>query len=228
MRLSIIVPVLNETQVIESFLQQFEDARRAGHELIVVDGGSDDDTLERAKADCDLALVSERGRARQLQAGVDAASGDGFWLVHADTLLRPDLFRSVVRALERLPNGWGRFDVRLSGSHWMLRIVERMMNLRSRLTGIATGDQAIFVARDALERVGGVPMQPLLEDVELCKRLKRRARPICLRERIVTSSRRWERDGIWRTVALMWWLRLRYFLGAEPKRLHALYYGPAS
>ena len=224
MRLSIVVPVLNEATTIEAFLQQFEAARREGHELIVVDGGSEDLTCERARPRCDLLLESERGRALQLQTGVDAASGDVLWFVHADTLLRPGVFRRVARLMDAGNGTWGRFNVRLSGRQWMLRVVERMINLRSRVSGIATGDQAIFVHRGALEAVGGVPRQALLEDVELCKRLKRHVGPICLREKLTTSSRRWEIRGIWCTILLMWELRLRYFLGADPDALHARYY----
>ena len=160
-----------------------------------------------------------------MQIGVNAASGDALWLVHADTRLRPGTFRSVVRALGDGRSTWGRFNVRLSGSRWMFRVIERMINLRSCLSAIATGDQALFVERNALDRVGGIPQQALLEDVELCKRLKREVRPICLAEKLTTSSRRWEKRGVWRTIVLMWELRLRYYLGADPEGLHARYYG---
>jgi rSAM/selenodomain-associated transferase 2 len=223
-RLSIIVPVLDEAAGIADTLRQFDAARSAGHELVVVDGGSRDETVERARPWCDVLTSSERGRARQLAQGVRVASGDIFWFVHADTGLAPSLFKSVTSAVER-GHAWGRFDVRLSGSHPMFRVIERMINLRSRLTKIATGDQGIFVTRRTLESVGGIPLQDLLEDVELCRRLKRYADSACLREKITTSSRRWESHGIWRTIVLMWWLRWRYFLGADPVRLHERYYG---
>ncbi len=225
MRLSIVVPVLNEAEGIEGFLHQFDAARRDGHEVIVVDGGSDDETVLRARPWCDVLLASAPGRAQQMQIGVNAASGDALWFVHADTLLRPGTFRSVVAALGRERRTWGRFNVRLSGRHWMFRVIERMINLRSQLSGIATGDQAMFVVRSALTRVGGIPAQALLEDVELSKRLKREGRPICLTEKLTTSSRRWETHGIWRTIVLMWELRFRYFLGADPERLRGQYYG---
>lgn len=225
MRLSIVVPVLNEAEGIEGFLHQFDAARRDGHEVIVVDGGSDDETVLRARPWCDVLLASAPGRAQQMQIGVNAASGDALWFVHADTLLRPGTFRSVVAALGRERRTWGRFNVRLSGRHWMFRVIERMINLRSRLSGIATGDQAMFVVRSALARVGGIPAQALLEDVELSKRLKREGRAICLTEKLTTSSRRWETHGIWRTIVLMWGLRFRYFLGADPERLRGQYYG---
>ncbi len=225
MRLSIVVPVLNEAEGIEGFLHQFDAARRDGHEVIVVDGGSDDETVLRARPWCDVLLASAPGRAQQMQIGVNAASGDALWFVHADTLLRPGTFRSVVAALGREGRTWGRFNVRLSGRHWMFRVIERMINLRSQLSGIATGDQAMFVVRSALTRVGGIPAQALLEDVELSKRLKREGRPICLTEKLTTSSRRWETHGIWRTIVLMWELRFRYFLGADPERLRGQYYG---
>ena len=224
MRLSIVVPVLNEAQGIERFLHQFDAARREGHELIVVDGGSDDETVQRARPWCDVLLTSPSGRAQQMQIGVNAASGDALWLVHADTLLRPGAFRSVVGALGGV-RAWGRFNVRLSGGRWMFRVIERMINLRSRLSAIATGDQAMFVERSALDRIGGIPQQALLEDVELCRRLKREGRPICLTEKLTTSSRRWESRGVWRTVVLMWGLRWRYYFGADPERLHRQYYG---
>ena len=224
MRLSIVVPVLNEAQGIERFLHQFEAARREGHELIVVDGCSDDETVRLARPLCDVLLTSPPGRAQQMQTGVNAASGDALWLVHADTRLRPGTFRSVVRALGDGRSTWGRFNVRLSGSRWMFRVIERMINLRSCLSAIATGDQALFVERNALDRVGGIPQQALLEDVELCKRLKREVRPICLADKLTTSSRRWERAGIVRTVLLMWGLRLAYFCGMRPERLHKSYH----
>jgi rSAM/selenodomain-associated transferase 2 len=167
----------------------------------------------------DQVIASPRGRAVQQNAGAAAATGDVLLFLHADTLLPPDADRLVLDGLRTTGRGWGRFDVRLSGAAPLLRVVERMINLRSRVTGIATGDQAIFVRGDWFRRAGGFPPVPLMEDVALSTELKRLGPPLGLRERVTTSSRRWEERGIARTVLLMWRLRLAYALGADPARL---------
>ncbi|MEI2783937.1 MAG: TIGR04283 family arsenosugar biosynthesis glycosyltransferase [Candidatus Competibacter sp.] len=159
-----------------------------------------------------------------MNAGARQANGDILWFLHADSLPPPDALSLIRAALAGRERGWGRFDVRLSGRRPSLRMVEFSMNLRSRLTGIATGDQGIFVRRDLFERIGGYPPIALMEDIALSRTLKRYGRPVCLRQRVLTSSRRWERDGIARTVLLMWRLRLAYFLGADPDRLARIYY----
>lgn len=222
--LSIIVPVLNEAAVIEPVLRALQALRRQGHELVVADGGSVDATAELALPWADQVIAAPRGRARQMNAGAAVSRGEWLWFVHVDSVVAPAIVEQLLEAT-RGPVTWGRFDVRLSGTARALRLVERLMNHRSRLTGIATGDQAIFVRRRVFEAVGGFSEIPLMEDIALSRRLKAFDRPVCLPGPLVTSSRRWEQNGIWRTIFLMWRLRLAYFLGADPQRLHARYYG---
>jgi rSAM/selenodomain-associated transferase 2 len=224
-RLSIIVPALDEAAGIGAALAALAPLRAAGHEVIVVDGGSRDRTVALARSFADRVLVAPRGRASQMNAGADAAAGDVLLFLHADTRLPAGADRAVLDGLAASRAGWGRFDVRIDGRHRLLALVAWLMNRRSRLTGIATGDQAMFATRAAFAAAGGFPAQPLMEDVELSARLKRASPPLCLRERVVTSGRRWESRGVVRTVCLMWWLRLRYFLGASPERLRRIYYG---
>ena len=222
MRLSIVIPVLNEAAGIDAMLLRLADLRRDGAEVVVVDGGSDDDTAARAAAHADMVLPSARGRALQMHAGALAASGDALLFLHADTMLPPDAGRLIASALRH--HAWGRFDVALDGARPVYRLIAAMMNLRSRSTSIATGDQAIFMRCDFYFAAGGYPPLALMEDIAFCKRARRLARPACLRERVLTSARRWEKHGVWRTIFLMWQLRLAYFLGADPDAL-ALRYG---
>jgi rSAM/selenodomain-associated transferase 2 len=224
--LSVVIPCLNEAAIAELRLGALQSLRRVGHELILVDGGSTDGTPIIARPMVDRLLASPPGRARQMNLGARTARGEVLWFLHLDSELPPDAARAALQAATHGP-GWGRFDVRLGGSLPMLRVVERAMSLRSRLTGIATGDQGVFVRRDLFAAVGGFPEIPLMEDIALSARLKRLARPACLRERIITSSRRWERDGVWRTILLMWTLRAAYRLGADPSRLARIYYPEA-
>lgn len=223
MRLSIIVPVLDEAAQIAVTLESLQSLRAQGHTILVVDGGSDDGTPDRAAPLCDQIVNAPRSRARQMNAGARAARGDVLWFLHADTRASASAIEALLTALAQPHCQWGRFDVRLSGPHPLLRVVEALMNLRSRLTGIATGDQGLFVRRELFERIGGFPDIPLMEDIALSRRLKRAAAPVCLRERLVTSSRRWERNGIVRTILLMWRLRFAYWLGVSPERLAAQY-----
>lgn len=220
-RLSIIIPALEEAECLATTLPALARLRRAGHEVVVVDGGSHDGTCRRARPLADRVLVSGRGRARQMNAGAAAASGDVLLFLHADSLLPGDAESAVARALET--SCWGRFDVRLWGRGWSFRVIESLMNLRSRITGIATGDQAMFVHREAFWRVGGFPDIPLMEDVAMSRRLKAIERPACLRQRVVTSARRWRANGVGRTVLLMWRLRLAFALGADPHGLARRY-----
>lgn len=215
------VPVLDEAAGLGAALAPLAALRRHGHEVLVVDGGSRDASPRIARQHADRVLHAARGRAVQMNAGACAARGAALLFLHADTRLPEGADRRVLEALAR--HGWGRFDVSLSGVHPALRVIEAAINLRSRLTGIATGDQAIFCRRTLFERVGGFPPIALMEDVALSAALRRHGRPACLDERVVTSSRRWERDGIARTVALMWGLRLAYRLGAEPSALARRY-----
>jgi len=222
-KISIVIPVLNESALIAQTLSALQPWRAVGHELIVVDGGSDDATLALSEPSVDRIIRSSRGRSRQMNAGARVARGGVLLFLHADTFLPEGADRLIIDGLSRPRTSWGRFDVRLSGRHFLLRITEWLMNWRSRLTGIATGDQGIFVQRRLFEAVGGFPEIELMEDIALSKTLKRRGRPLCLRHRILTSSRRWERKGILRTILLMWSLRLAYFFGASPGWLARFY-----
>lgn len=221
--LSIIIPCLNEAEGIAGTLQSLAPLRARGNEVILVDGGSDDNTLAIARPLTDKVISSERGRARQMNAGAQQARSDILLFLHADCRLPDSADVAIVDGLNRARTTWGRFDVTLTGRHPLLRLIGAMMNLRSRLTGIATGDQGIFVTRSLFEAVGGFPGIALMEDIALSKRLKAFARPLCLRHRITVSGRRWEKHGVLRTMLLMWRLRAQYFFGADPDRL-ALHY----
>jgi len=222
-RLSIIVPTLDEAPGIADCLGRLAPFRARGAEVIVADGGSADGTAALASPFADRVLVAPRGRAAQMNAGAAAATGDTLLFLHADTRLPEGADRHVLEGLAATGRGWGRFDVAIDGRGSMLRVVAALMNARSRLTAIATGDQAIFVRRAAFEAAGGFPAIPLMEDIALTKSLKRLGPPLCLRERAVTSARRWERHGTLATIVLMWRLRLAYFLGADPARLAKRY-----
>lgn len=239
--LSIIVPALNEAAVIEAVLGPLQAWRAAGVEVLVVDGGSSDATVALALPLADRVIKAERGRARQMNAGAVAASGAALLFLHADTMLpegAPGAVLAAICAQECLPptvsgqapggpfdsmRVWGRFDVRIAGQSRMLPVVAWCMNLRSRLSGIATGDQAIFMLRAAYDAVGGFPDQPLMEDIEICRRLKRLGPPVCLNLQVQTSGRRWETRGVWRTIFLMWRLRLAYFFGVSVEYLARAY-----
>lgn len=219
--ISIIIPALNEARHIRETLLRLQPLRERGHEVIVVDGGSDDATPALAAPLADAVLASAPGRAVQMARGAERAGGATLWFLHADTLVPPKADKDILEGLQRHP--WGRFDVALSGHHPMLRMVERLINLRSRLSGIATGDQGIFLRTGLYREIGGMPQQPLMEDVELSRRLRRHGRPACLKQTLQTSSRRWEEHGILRTIVLMWGLRAAYALGVPATRLAGLY-----
>ena len=220
MSLSIIIPMLNESAALPRALNELR--QYAGiAEVILVDGGSQDDSVALAQRAGVKVISSAPGRARQMNAGAAAASGDELLFLHADTRLPIQADRLINAALTR--HHWGRFDVTINGHHPMLAVIAFMMNRRSRFTGIATGDQAIFVRRSTFETVGGFPEQPLMEDIELSKQLKRLGSPACLPQKVVTSGRRWEQRGLWRTILLMWRLRFAYWRGASPEQLARAY-----
>jgi rSAM/selenodomain-associated transferase 2 len=232
--LSIVVPAWREAAGIAAALQALAPLRERGAEVIVVDGGSDDGTAALAAPWADRVLVAVRGRARQMNAGAAVAGGDVLLFLHADTRLPAGADRLIAAALgaaARQGHGaargpsprWGRFDVCIDGRARVLRLVATLMNWRSRLTGIATGDQAIFVERRLFEQIGGYADQPLMEDIELSRRLRAHGAPACLRARVVTSGRRWEQRGPWRTIFLMWRLRWRYWRGESPQALAEAY-----
>lgn len=202
--------------------------RGARVQIIVVDGGSTDATASLARPRCDRLVQSREERAAQMNAGVHYASADIFWFLHADWRRPKHADELIGDALARSGRNWGLFHLRLSGSDPMLRIVEPLMNWRSHLTGIACGDQGMFVTRDLFERIGGFPGIALMEDIAISGKLKAAGRPVCVSQKLITSSRRWENNGTLRTIFLMWKLRLLYFLGVEPDRLARMYYGRGS
>jgi len=215
--LSIVIPTLNEAGTIRAALEPLQALRERGAEVIVVDGGSADETCGLAAALADRVVPAARGRARQMNAGAAIARGDVLLFLHADTMLPADADRLVAG------HDWGRFDVSIRSRLPFLRVVADMMSLRSRLTGIATGDQAIFADAGFFRRAGGFPDIALMEDIAFSARAKRLAPPACLRARVTTSGRRWEKHGVLRTVLLMWRLRLAYFMGADPDELASRY-----
>jgi rSAM/selenodomain-associated transferase 2 len=216
------MPVLDESAGIAATLAALAPLRLRGHEVIVADGGSSDGTPALCAGATDAVIDAPRGRARQMNAGAARARGEVLLFLHADTQLPPQADAHVLAAVAS-GAAWGRFDVRIDGRSALLPVVAALMNRRSRWSGIATGDQAIFMRRDVFEALGGFPDQPLMEDVELSRRLRRIGRPACLRERVVTSGRRWDRHGVLRTVLLMWRLRWRYWRGTPAAVLAEAY-----
>ncbi len=225
MKLSIIIPVLNEAIYLSNPSERLTALTNNGHEIIVVDGGSDDATVELSHRFAHRVLSAPRSRALQMNAGALQARGDVLVFLHADTVLPDNADHLINSALSNEKRLWGCFDVKLSGSHLFLRIVETSMNLRSRMTGVVTGDKTLFVRRDVFKVVGGFPDIPIMEDIAISKQLKALVRPIHIGTPVITSSRRWERKGILRTVTKMWGLRFAYFLGVSPNTLVKLYYG---
>ena len=223
MKLSIIMPVYNEAENIIASLRRLHDYRFMGHEVIVVDGGSRDNSFDCAVGLVDKLLMSKPGRATQMNIGAEQATGDVLVFLHADTHLPEGANSLIVNALAQ-NHQWGRFNVRLSGQHILFRVIETMMNWRSSVTGIATGDQAIFVRREAFEQAGAYPEIKLMEDIELSKKLKKSGKPACIKQPVTTSSRKWEQNGVLKTVLLMWQLRLLHFLGVSPDKLFSRYY----
>ncbi|MDA8255287.1 MAG: TIGR04283 family arsenosugar biosynthesis glycosyltransferase [Betaproteobacteria bacterium] len=222
-KLSLIVPTLNEEANIGAALEAAQPLRRRGVEILVVDGGSADRTTAIAASLSDAVIMAPRGRAAQMNAGAARARGDMLLFLHADTRLPPDADRLILEGLAASGRLWGRFDVAIASPHPLLRLTASLMNRRSRLTGIATGDQAIFVRRSAFHACGEYPNLPLMEDIAISSALKRLGRPLCLSQRVLTSARRWEKHGVVRTLFLMWRLRLAYFLGADPACLAERY-----
>lgn len=219
---SIIIPVWRESATIAATLDALGPWRSAGHEVVVVDGGSDDGTREKAAPRCDRVVVAPRGRACQMNAGAARCRGDILLFLHADTCL-PDEAPRLLTEFYTSGRHWGRFNVRLSGGRPLFRVIAWFMNQRSRLTGVATGDQAMFVRRSTFDALGGFANLPLMEDVELSRRLKLVSQPYCITEPVVTDSRRWQTHGAWRTIWLMWRLRWRYWRGESAESLAKVY-----
>jgi rSAM/selenodomain-associated transferase 2 len=222
-RLSIIIPVLDEAAEIAEALAALAPLRERGAEIIVVDGGSRDGTLEAARPLADVVITAPRGRGSQMNAGAAAAHGGMLLFLHADTRLPAGADRHVIDVLGRARRAWGRFDVTIAGRSPLLAIVAAMMNWRSRITGIATGDQAMFMTLAAFAQAGGFPDIALMEDIVMSRRLKAITPPASLAARVTTSGRRWDRDGVLRTIFMMWRLRLAFFLGVEPAHLARQY-----
>lgn len=218
---SIIIPILNESsqlgQTLEKLFQSFKGD--PGIEVILGDGGSDDNSLEIAKCYPCRIIISKPGRARQMNAASRAARGDWLLFLHADSLLPEDWPKQLQQSEK-----WGFFPIKLNGGHWLLRVIERSMNLRSRLSKVATGDQALYFRKSFFNQLGGFPDIPIMEDVAISKYARRKSTPRVANCPVMTSSRRWRRNGFVKTVFLMWSLRLAYFMGVDPDRLHRIYY----
>ncbi len=221
MRITVVIPVLNEEKTIATTLAALMTS--TPDEVIVVGGGSKDRTRAIIEQTSALLLSSPRGRARQMNRGAKEANGDVILFLHADTLLPPSAVEDIRAALSDPECTGGRFDVELEGDHWALKWIGAMISLRSRLTKVATGDQAIFVRRKVFEELGGFPDIPLMEDIAFCQMLRKNGRLACLKSRVVTSARRWETDGVWRTILKMWTLKLLFLAGISPFRLKQFY-----
>lgn len=221
MRISVIIPILNEAKNIMATLQAL--LPLGPSELFIVDGGSSDGTRAICRQFGVEVLTAPRGRAAQMNYGARRATGDVLLFLHADTRLPPTAFNDIRDALSDPRFVGGRFDIQLDGDHWMLRVIGAMISLRSRLSKVGTGDQGIFVRREVFQRMGGFPEIPLMEDIALCRALKRLGAVACLRSKVITSARRWESDGVWRTIIRMWALRLLYLAGVSPVRLKKFY-----
>jgi len=219
MTFAIIMPVLNEAPIIHDALMRLQSLREAGARIVLADGGSTDDTGAIAAPLADAIIAAPRGRGAQMNAGAGAMDADVYVFLHADGALPEGALEAIKSGLAQTGRQWGRFDVRMARAHPLLSLVAALMNARSRLTGMATGDQAIFVTRHALAESGGFADIALMEDIAFCRTLRTFGPPLCLREKVTISPRRWEKHGILRTILMMWRLRLRYFFGADPADL---------
>ncbi len=227
MRLSIVIPALNESDNIVATLTPLQMMRARGVEVILADGGSIDATTQLAAPLVDRVVKTMKGRALQMNAGAATAAGNVLLFLHADSMLPIGADQLILNGLYSGAGSraWGRFDVSIEGGHFFLPVVAWFMNIRSRLTGVATGDQGLFMTADEFSRAGGFAKIPLMEDLAMCAALSKGGPPLCLRQKVITSGRRWEKHGVWRTILLMWRLRLAYFFGADPVDLHRVYYG---
>ncbi len=223
--LSIIIPVFNDAVALNHLAPDLRSLRDKGHQIIIVDGGSTDDSFLVANSIADLVITTEKGRAIQMNEGAKFAKSELLWFLHADSKIPEKADQSIISSCQNNVKAcWGRFDINLYNSAFSFQIIAALMNLRSRMTGVATGDQAIFVSRNLFSAIGGYQNIPLMEDIALSKSLKQYAKPVCLKQQVLTSTRRWEHRGLIKTVVLMWVLRLSYFFGANPDDLHRLYY----
>ena len=218
-KIAVVIPVLNDRDHLSRFLTSL--LRYPEFELIVVDGGSNDKPHEISSS-ATFVQAAKPGRGMQVALGIKQATREWIWVLHADSLVQEENVESIGTAISQVR--WGRFDVRLDGSRWEYRMIETLMNVRSRITSICTGDQGMFFHRDILKEIGGFPDQPLMEDVEVSKRLRKLAKPFCSTSRLGASPRKWDADGVFRTVLRMWRFRIRYYFGASPDALYSEYY----
>lgn len=221
-KISVVIPTLNEQDSIETCLNDLQILRKQGHEVIIVDGGSNDNTVSLALPSCDRVIQSKKSRAIQMNAGAAEATGHCILFLHADTSL-PSGITELFIQLQNIEREWGRFDIRLSGRNYLFRIIEKCMNVRSRLTGIATGDQGVFVGRELFHEINGFPEIALMEDIAISQLLKKRSKPVCFRQTVLSSSRRWENNGIIKTILKMWVIRLLYFFHCDTHSLAKIY-----
>ncbi len=223
MIISVIIPTFNESKNITATLKQLQALRKNGHKVLLADGGSTDNTIALAAPFVDEIIISEKGRATQMNSAAVKTQSDVLWFLHADTLVPENSDTIICRHLENTRKVWGRFNIQLSGQNFLFRVIENMINLRSKLTGIATGDQGIFIQQDIFKKLNGFSEIPLMEDIEITKRLKKISSPVCITHKLTTSSRRWGKHGILKTVFLMWQLRLAYYIGASANKLARKY-----
>jgi rSAM/selenodomain-associated transferase 2 len=219
--LSVVIPMLNEETQLPDLVHNLRSNLPRETEIVVVDGGSTDASVEVCRNAGLKVVTSAAGRALQMNRGAQDVRGDVILFLHADTRLPPQAFDLIQTAMEKCV--WGRFDIKIEGAPQFLKVVAWLINLRSRITGIATGDQAIFVKSNVFKEMGGFPRQPLMEDVDLSAQLKKRSRPACLRTVVRTSGRRWEKHGVFRTIVLMWWLRWQHWIGVPLERIARSY-----
>ena len=222
-KLSIIIPALNEEHVLLKQQQALSMFLQDGHEMILVDGGSEDNTVHLAKQLGFKTIVTKASRGYQLKAGSDISKYETLLFLHADTQVPHAAIQVIQNALSSSDKLWGRFNVSFNNNDLIYRVIAFFMNLRSCLTGIVTGDHAMFITKDAYRKCGGFSDMPIMEDIDICKRLRRISKPICLKNRVITSCRKWESNGIFLTILKMWSFRLMYFFGASPEKLAKLY-----
>ena len=221
---SIIVPVLNEEVFLTRYLNVFRRFLNDGHEIIIIDGGSSDNSARLTQELGCKVLISKPSRGLQQHVGALQSENEILLFLHADTNLPNDAFSLIHQALKSSNKSWGRFDVSFSNSSLIYKIIAWMMNKRSCLTGIVTGDHIIFTTRSSYFKSGGFADIPIMEDIDISKRLKLISKPICLKHKVVTSSRKWEQQGVSKTIIKMWCLRTLFFFGVSSKRLARLYY----
>ena len=221
--ISIIIPTINEIENLSNLLDNIKKSKQVDNiEVVVVDGGSTDGTIEYADKYADLTISAQLGRASQLNAGAKVAQGKHFWFLHADSILDFNIFSQYLHVISS--SDWGRFDIKINNPKLIYLLISSLINFRSRLSKIATGDQGIFISKELFYQVGKFPQLDLMEDVALSAKLKKHSSPFCSKLKIKTSARKWQKEGVLKTILLMWKLRLLYFFGVNTKTLARLYY----